>query len=330
MVVASIGPSLPGLAAGTGVTLGAVSAVFAGYRGGYMLGSVAGGALLDRLPGNPLMAGVLLAMAAVLAFVPAVPYLALLVTAFVTLGVLAGALEVGGNTLLLWRYGDRSGPYMGALHFAFGIGAILSPLLIGRAVRLTGALAGGYLAAAALMLPGALLLVKSRSPRSPEPEAAQERAQDVILPTLLIALLLLLYVGAESSFGGWVYTYAVRSFGFAAERASQLTSVFWAALTGGRPLDGDDLPVDDGAGRKPLTRNRLELALVLRRRRGRRYEHSLAPREPAGTLWNGDNPADHPGYLGCDGADARCPTGGHPPGCRVEKPLWLSQQLVVE
>jgi FHS family Na+ dependent glucose MFS transporter 1 len=51
---------------------------------------------------------------------------------------------------------------------------------------------------------------------------------------LLIALLLLFYVGAESAFGGWIYTYAVALDLGAATTAAYLTSAFWGALTFGR------------------------------------------------------------------------------------------------
>ena len=45
-------------------------------------------------------------------------------------GLASGSLDTGGNVLLLniWQ-GRDSGPYMHALHFTFGIGAFLAPLI---------------------------------------------------------------------------------------------------------------------------------------------------------------------------------------------------------
>ena len=45
-------------------------------------------------------------------------------------GLASGSLDTGGNVLLLniWE-GRDSGPYMHALHFTFGIGAFLAPLI---------------------------------------------------------------------------------------------------------------------------------------------------------------------------------------------------------
>ena len=60
---------------------------------------------------------------------------------------------------------------------------------------------------------------------------------------VLVALFFFLYVGAEVSFGGWIYTYALRQTGadFATDpqlsaSAAYLASAFWGALTAGRLL----------------------------------------------------------------------------------------------
>ncbi len=52
----------------------------------------------------------------------------------------------------------------------------------------------------------------------------------------LIALFFVLHVGAESSFGGWVFTYAVTLDLTSETIAAYLTSAFWGSLTLGRLL----------------------------------------------------------------------------------------------
>ncbi len=47
-------------------------------------------------------------------------------------------------------------------------------------------------------------------------------------------LFLFFYVGAEITFGGWVYTYAVTLKLASAAGAAYLTSAFWLAFTVGR------------------------------------------------------------------------------------------------
>ncbi|NBB91049.1 MAG: MFS transporter, partial [Spirochaetes bacterium] len=197
LAAASIGPSLAGLARNTGATLGAASIVFAAYRAGFVGGAFLGGALLDRLRGHPILAAAMFTMAVMLAAIPQLPSVGVLGAGFLVLGVGAGTVEIGGNTLLVWRYGSRVGPYMNGLHFAFGIGAILSPILIGRAIGLTGDISGGFLLASLLILPGTVLVLRVPSPGSRE-EKHGDRPQSSVAITALIALFLLLYVAAEA------------------------------------------------------------------------------------------------------------------------------------
>lgn len=235
MVVASIGPSLPHLAAHAGVSLGAAGIAFAAYRGGYMIGSLGGGSGLDHFSGNILVAAALLVMGGSLATVPLLGSLMLVVIVFLIIGVSGGVVEVGGNTLLIWCYGRRVGPWMNALHFAFGIGAMLSPFLIGQALVRTGTLPPAFLLAALLMTPGALVLFASRSPATPVHRETADTTGDTPA-IILVSLLLLLYIGAESSFGGWIYSWSVKVHQVEPAVAATLTSLFWAMIMTGRLL----------------------------------------------------------------------------------------------
>ena len=235
IAVAAIGPSLPALAATTGVSLGAVGILFSAFRGGYMAGCLAGGTALDRFRGNRPVSLALLIMAVSLAVVPILPTLPTLVVLFIVVGVAGGTVEVGGNTLLVWVYRKRVGPWMSALHFAFGIGAILSPFLIGQALRITGGLLPAYLIAAVAIVPGVVVLFVARSPVAPKRSETDSDTEDV-LTVVLMALLFLLYIGAESSFGGWIYAWSLEVHGLTAARGAALTSLFWGTLTAGRLL----------------------------------------------------------------------------------------------
>src|SRR5690606_3866750 len=145
---------------------------------------------------------------------------------------------VGGNTLLVWIHRSRVGPYMNALHFMFGLGAFLSPLVIAQAVVWSGGIRWGYWMLAVYVLP--LIIWLAREP-SPVSEVEQDRTAAIRIhvnwPLVgLIALFMFLYVGAEVGFGGWVYTYAL-NMGLADETSAFfLTSLFWGALTLGRLL----------------------------------------------------------------------------------------------
>ncbi len=236
LVGAALGPTVQRLATRTGTVLSEISIVFTARSLGYLLGSFFGGRAYDRVRGHPLMAGVLLLMGVTMAIAPAVSWLWLMAVVFLVTGVAEGALDVGGNALLVWVHGAQVGPYMNALHFFFGVGAFLSPILIAQIARRTDDLAWSYVAIGLLNLPPALWILLLPSPAANHtPEEAVRRRGSLGL-MVLFAAFFFLYVGAEVSFGGWVHTYGV-TLGLADEiLAAYLTSAFWGALTVGRLL----------------------------------------------------------------------------------------------
>jgi FHS family Na+ dependent glucose MFS transporter 1 len=231
-----LGPTLAGLAAQTGATLSQISVVFVVRSAGYIGGSLLAGRAYDRRPGHPILALAVVALAAGMALTPLPPWLWLLAALMCMVGVAEGLIDVGTNTLIVWVYGDRVGPYMNGLHLAFGTGAFVGPLIVAQAVSWSGNFAWAYWAVALLVLPSAFWLARLPSPSS---HAVTRAAQTGSAKPVLIALFVMcffFYVGAEVGFGSWVYTYAHR-LGLANEvMAAYLTSAFWGALTVGRLL----------------------------------------------------------------------------------------------
>jgi FHS family Na+ dependent glucose MFS transporter 1 len=239
MVGASLGPTLPGLAEHTQTGLSEISLLFTARSTGYLVGSFQGGRLYDRVPGHRMMVAVLIVMATMMALAPLASLLWLLAAVLVMVGLAEGALDVGGNTLLVWVHGHNVGPYMNGLHFCFGLGAFLSPIIVAQAVSASGDITWAYWVLSLLILPVILWLLRLPSP------AAQATTEDNLVGdrrrtnralVALIAVFFFLYVGAEVGFGGWVYTYVVEM-GLGAETtAAYLNSAFWGALTLGRLL----------------------------------------------------------------------------------------------
>ena len=233
---ASLGPTLPGLAENTQTHLREISFLFTARSLGYLLGSFFGGRFYDRKPGHPVMGLMLIGMAMALILVPTVSLLWVLTGILLVLGMAEGALDVGGNTLLVWVHRHQVGPFMNGLHFFFGIGAFLSPLIIAQAVLVSGDITWAYWILALLFLPMALWLLRLPSP--PAQTVSKDGPVGQVNHRLvgLIVLFFVLYVGAEVGFGGWIFTYA-RQLNLANETvAAYLTSAFWGALTVGRLL----------------------------------------------------------------------------------------------
>jgi len=234
LAVAALGPTLPGLAENTGSPWSAISILFTMQAMGSLIGNLGSGYWYDRAPAHVFLAGVIIVLAIMLTFVPLMTALFALALIVFVIGMASGSIDVGGNTLLVWLFKDVVGPYMNALHFFFGVGALFSPLLIAQVMARGGGIIGAYWLLALLLLPAALLLLRLPSPHIPYRRAGRPAVQPRWLLVFLIAVMFFFFVGAELSFGGWIYTYALSLNLASITTAGYLTSLFWGSLTLGR------------------------------------------------------------------------------------------------
>lgn len=123
---------------------------------------------------------------------------------------------------------------MNGLHVFFGLGAIIAPVLFVRLFRHGGSLLLPLLVfAVILLLPGVGLIFL----RSPEPEPSREittSRNGMRHLILLVGAFLFMYVGAEVSINGWIFTYSLKMNMASEVSAAYLTSVFWIFITIGR------------------------------------------------------------------------------------------------
>eukprot|EP00731_Ephydatia_muelleri_P000124 Em0001g124a len=126
-----LGPTLLDLAARLSVGVTAMSSMFTVRAMGAVTGSVVSGVLLDRLRhySYTIVSVTMLLSIISLCIVPYSVHLVMMGVFIFICGVSLGSLDNECNTVLLrlWRTG--SGPSMQLLHFAFGVGALLAPLL---------------------------------------------------------------------------------------------------------------------------------------------------------------------------------------------------------
>jgi FHS family Na+ dependent glucose MFS transporter 1 len=231
--MASLGPTLPDLAANTQATLGTISILFSARSVGGLLGSVIGGQIYDKLRGHLVMALMVVLIAVLTALTPVLPLLWVLTGILFFTGAVQGLLNIGGNAMLVWIHGDRVGPWMNGLHLCFGIGTFITPIIVAQFVAREGGLFWTYLLLAVIILPTAVVAFLP----SPQPPHAAGRINGGRLDVRLIVLISLVfacYNGASLAYGGWVYTYAIEMKLADATAAAYLTSVFWGALTLGR------------------------------------------------------------------------------------------------
>jgi FHS family Na+ dependent glucose MFS transporter 1 len=233
---AVLGPSLGDLAARTQSTLSQIGVLFTAGWLGYLFGALLGGRLYDRVNGHPVMAASLVVMAAALVLAPLTPLLWVLFSIFLMLGLAKATLDVGGNALLVWVHGDKVPPFMNGLHFFFGLGAMLTPLIMAQIVGRGADIRWAFWALAVLMLPVALWLMRLPSPQiQGATEDGPARPVDGRL-LILVVVFFVFAVGAEVGFGGWIAIYSEIMGLASATGAKYLNSAFWGAFTVGRLL----------------------------------------------------------------------------------------------
>ena len=236
LAAAALGPTLPSLAENTGSALGLMGILFSARSLGTLLGAWRGGGLFDRWSGNPLIAGVLLVEGCLLAIVPLATHLWLLSAIFFLMGLMEGMLNVGGNALLIWLHSANLGPFLNALHFFFGLGAFFSPIIVAQVLLLSSGFKAAYWILALFRLPIAIWIIRQPSPRPQK--LSSTVTSEITRPGIiaLIALFFFLYVGAEVSYGGWIFTYTTTLGLSPPVAAAYLTAAFWGGLTLGRLL----------------------------------------------------------------------------------------------
>jgi FHS family Na+ dependent glucose MFS transporter 1 len=236
MIIAAIGPTLPGLSEQTQVDLGRISYLFTAFFLGYMLGAVFIGRLFDRIRGHILMAASLAAMAVALALIPSTRLLRTLVSLFLLTGMAGGNLDVGCNTLLVRINRENVGPFINALHFFFGLGTFLSPFIIAWIMRATGGIGWGYRIMALYTAPLVFYILFLRSPGaagSGQADYGHRKNRPILI---LCVLFIFLHVGALNMYGGWVVTYAIVKGIAARASAAYFAAAFFGCTAAGRMI----------------------------------------------------------------------------------------------
>lgn len=253
--VASVGPTLPGLAAQLAVSLGGISFLVAARSIGRVTGTFAGRSV-DRFPGNPIIAGALFIIGMIMMITSTVPAFLVLIPIWFVLGVNEGLMDVSVNTMLIWSRNGKAGALILAIHACFGIGAFFAPIIIAQVIGQSAlpvfypfdalalptrlaAVSPAYFVIGLIIAPVALLVIRLPSPTMPkgEPEEADHTsAKTNMRLVMLISVFLTLYVAAEASISSWIFAYALGRDLTTEATGVYLVSVYWGMVTVGRLL----------------------------------------------------------------------------------------------
>ena len=280
LLIGSLGASFLQLQKSTSSTPEQLTFVFTLRSFGYIIGSAAGGILLDKFPktGTPMIAFALFMTAVSTAIIPSAHSLELLFFLGSTQGIAMGMLDTVANVLIIHMWKEEAGPWMQGLHCSFAVGAVSAPL----AVRLSQSssssgedISGAFYFFSAFCFLCALYFcfVPTPEPRIVEvvrvkvkvkvdaaaaattkEEAVMKHSRDAAAAaaaaaaslcrccsshmTIIVTTgaLLGLYVGCETSFGGFILLYSQKQYGMTEADGQYLNSVFWGALLLGRFL----------------------------------------------------------------------------------------------
>ncbi|HLG61360.1 MAG TPA: MFS transporter [Ktedonosporobacter sp.] len=237
------GPALPVLAAHTDVPLDITGWIFTANALGFALGVMISGILSTRINSKYLlMIGVsVIGIAAII--IPWTHIFALLLAAQFIAGIGFGAVDVGINVIATLTFHNVLGEILNTLHSAFGLGALIGPLLLSLSLKFVNESIWAFAAGTVIALIAFVLLVPQHIPaivrQNPPSEQQSMPSRSRVLAHAALwfmALQMFLYVGAETSFSGWVATATSQSAKVSLVIAAPTAAMFWLGLTSGRLL----------------------------------------------------------------------------------------------
>ncbi|NXD15391.1 MFS4B protein, partial [Nothocercus nigrocapillus] len=269
MSIAVLGPTFPNLAANVHKNVSDIYYIFVGRSLGYLGGSVVGGVLFDCINAHLLLGLSMLGTTIGLFAIPWCKKSLLLTVLMSVIGGSMGVLDTGGNILALNTWGVEAGPHMQALHFSFAAGAFVAPILAKMALggSVPKDVAGDEKTNQSVLklvptasTPSALkthlsvdflwsyvvigtyllfvsffffiLYSRSGSARDKSKASSQKHVTAKYHYALIFLLFTFFfcYVGAEVTYGSYIFTYAKVFVGMKENEAAALNSVFWGAF----------------------------------------------------------------------------------------------------
>jgi MFS transporter, FHS family, glucose/mannose:H+ symporter len=234
-----LGPALPELSSRWQLNDSQAGSLFFAQFMGSMVGSAASGWLLRRLSMSLLLAFGYGMLAVSVASLGISEWMAGIFAIF-AIGIGLGFTIPATNLMIAEVNTERSAGALNILNFVWGIGALFCPPLISffaRQNRFSGLLfgLGLLLALSSLGFVRSLSLSVRAEGRSGSGGASALRSW-LSLYAVLTGLLIFIYVGIETSAGGWLASYAQRLGSTAQRFWAVIPFLFWAGLLLGRAL----------------------------------------------------------------------------------------------
>lgn len=244
-IIANImGPLLPAIRTDIDINYSQGGMLLSGQFIGMLITSIIGGYLIHKTGKKAFMlAGSALVITGLLGCLAAKSYFTLYAFNLVT-GFGYGIYELGINVLCADSSEENKGSDMNFVHFFYGVGAIIAPLIAFVCSESLGNWRYGFgLALIAPVIVSALLLryrIDGHGSDIFDGDKAAERSSNPLTsPLLWIAgVAMFFYVGVEVSTGGWITVFWTNTLPNSFIPASFTATIFWLALTIGRLFSG--------------------------------------------------------------------------------------------
>ena len=200
---------------------------------GSLVGSMGGGLLTERVGRRVVLTGAVSLLAVGMALFAVVPSWTWFLVASVPFGVGMGGIDGGMNGLVLDLYPSGRGRALNLLHLCFSLGALASPLVVGRVVDAGASWQAVILASVAISVPLAILFAVVRLPSGRHVHAPGTSAirTGLALPLVLLAIAIACYVGSEIGVSNWLVRYLEAA---SLTLATSALALFWGCLALGR------------------------------------------------------------------------------------------------
>jgi fucose permease len=245
MYEGSLGMAWPSIRHDFGLPLDYLGMILVASTCGVLVSSFNSGWLLSRFEfGVLLVIANLLRAAGMLGYV-VVPEWWMVVASALLIGLGAGTIDSGMNTFVAARYGP--GP-LNWLHACYGLGAMITPLIITRLLANELDWRWGFIIVAVLQIILALYFALNLKhwPNRLQLNDAQNNAQERAPSSLTLGMFIVwlgiavffFSMGVELSVGQWSFTLFTEGRAVSVNHAGLGVSIFWGSLTLGRILFG--------------------------------------------------------------------------------------------
>jgi len=237
VALSGVGPALPLLALHIEQDIAVLGGLFTAISLGIILTQFGAGLASARFGHRFVLAAGMLLMSSGIIGVTFGRSLPILLAGALLFGIGFGGVLAAGNVLIGQLFPTRSAAALNGVNLFFGVGSMLGPAIAGLAGLRLGAPQTATWVGAGLLL--ALVPIVLSYAARPSAQAAKHPAQEQLQQHntgWMLAILLLIYIGTEVGFSGWLTVYLITGSNMAPASAALIVSGFWLALTLGRAL----------------------------------------------------------------------------------------------